>query len=119
MMKFSAEMKDGEQQTVMTQGGANAFAFEQMSSSRALSNAFALKSIAQKRNCGRQVIRKCSVFEINFEIIREGRGVGWGWGRTRNVKELKQMIMVVNKATSNFECTSQIQTKISIYASSI
>ena len=45
--------------------------------------------------------------------------MGWGWGRTRNVKELKQMIMVVNRATSNFECTSQIQTKISIYASGI
>ena len=40
-------------------------------------------------------------------------------GRTGNVKELKQMIIVVNRATSNFECTSQIQTKMSIYASSI
>ena len=52
-------------------------------------------------------------------IREEGAGGGGGRVRTRNVKELKQMIMVVNKATSNFECTSQIQTKISIYASSI
>ena len=35
------------------------------------------------------------------------------------VKELKRMIMDVNRATSNFECTYQIQTKMSIYASSI
>ena len=44
---------------------------------------------------------------------------GGGGRRIVNVKELKQMIMVVNRAISNFECTSQIQTKMSIYASSM
>ena len=73
------------------------------------------KALHRKETVGDRLLENAPYLKsILRQLEKEGGG-----GGTRNVKELKQMIMVVNRATSNFECTSQIQTKISIYASSI